>query len=101
VSPEIDRSDSAPRVRDARSAAFESAMLVHAAMAGVEERYYSRRMRQSTSAERFPAGVAGGEMAGMPATPTRAPKVVAFLESGSCLCPNSLKSKPFVVSCAA
>ena len=58
-SPEIDRSDSTPRVRDARSVVLESAMPVHAAMAGVGDSAYSRRWRTSTSAERFPADGAG------------------------------------------
>lgn len=38
---------------------FESALSVHAAMAGGSMGHYSRRMRPITSAERFPAGVAG------------------------------------------
>ena len=58
-SPEIDRSDSSPRVRHARSVTPESALSVHAAMAAARIGHYSRRRRQGTSEERFPAGVAG------------------------------------------
>ena len=58
-SPEIDRSDSTPRVRDARSVVLAQAVPVYAAMAGVGDGHYSRRDRTSMSVERFPAGVAG------------------------------------------
>ena len=69
VTPEIEWSDSTPRVRDARSVAFESAPLgVHAAMAGDRTSDYSRRDRKSTSGERFPACEAGRRLAGMAAS---------------------------------
>src|SRR5688500_17117282 len=54
--PEIGRSDSSARVHDARSVACESAMPVHAAMAGEGIGYYSRRDRKGMSGGRFPAG---------------------------------------------
>ena len=63
-SPEIDRSDSSPRVRDARSVTFEQALPVHAAMAVAGVSSYSRRQRQSPSAERFPTGGAGRRRGG-------------------------------------
>ena len=53
---DIDRSDSSPRVRSPRSVTCESAMPVHAVMAGVGKRYYSRRERQGSSGDRCPDG---------------------------------------------
>ncbi len=57
--PEIDRRDSPPRVRHARSVASGLAMPVHAAIAGVGIGHYSRRQRQGKSEERFPAARSG------------------------------------------
>jgi len=68
--PEIDRSDSPPRVRHARSVTFAPAMPVHAAIAGVGIGHYSRRRHQGKSEERFPArGAAAGD--GRPASRRR------------------------------
>jgi len=64
MDPEIERSDSSPRVRSARSVAPESAPPVHAAMAGDPITFYSRRERQGTSEERFPGVRSGRRMAG-------------------------------------
>ena len=54
--PDIDRSDSSPRVRSVRSVTCGSAMLVYAVMAGVGSRHYSRWERRGSSGGRCPAG---------------------------------------------
>jgi hypothetical protein len=51
---ESECSDSSPRVRDARSVIHESATPVHAAIAGVRNGHYSRRLRQGPSGRSFP-----------------------------------------------
>jgi len=56
---EIDRRNSPPRVRNARSVTFAPAMPVHAAIAGVGIGHYSRRGRQGKSEDRFPAARSG------------------------------------------
>jgi hypothetical protein len=58
-SPDIERSDSAPRVRAARSVPDASALAVHATRAGVGVRHDSRRGRPGTSGARCPACGAG------------------------------------------
>lgn len=59
ASPEVERCDSATRVRAPRSVSDESALTVLAALAGVGIRYYSRRLRKGSSRVRFPAYSAG------------------------------------------
>ncbi len=68
--PEIDCSDSSPRVRSARSMRHELALSVHAASADVGSGRYSRREREGLSGGRFPAGRSRPPDEGTPAAYT-------------------------------
>jgi hypothetical protein len=61
--PEIERSDSSPQVRSARSVTFESSLAVHAAMTARQIGFYLRRERRARAEVDFPA-CGGATLAG-------------------------------------
>jgi hypothetical protein len=66
--PEVEQSDSSPRVRAARSGPAESAMSVYAAMDVVGITSYSRREREDLSGATLPGVLSRTSRAGIPTT---------------------------------
>src|SRR5688572_20649195 len=89
--PEVERSDSSPRVRNPRSVTIESAWQVYAAIAGVRIAYYSRRPRQGTSRSET-SGVRSREADGRHGRGARGP--APERPGAGCQCGTSVRSPP-------